>query len=56
MRLGEIFADVTYVLHASSMTTAGTISLLAATPSNIFFGLFFIQGFLRLEAAKQAGR
>ncbi len=49
MRLSEIFADVTYLIRAGSMTTSGTIGLLAATPSNVFFALFFIQGFLLLQ-------
>jgi hypothetical protein len=54
MRLSEIFADLTYMLKAESITTSGRISLLLATPSNIFFSIFFISGFLVLQRTPSA--
>jgi hypothetical protein len=53
MRLGEIFADPTYALLASDITTLGRISLLAAGPVNLVVALFFIRGFL-LESRASA--
>lgn len=49
MRLSEVFADLTYLARAQSVTTGGTIGLLLATPSNVVFALFFLQGFLLLQ-------
>ena len=56
MRLGEIFADVTYLLLADSVTTTGRIALLLAAPSNVIFALFFIRGFLLDPRAAPEGR
>jgi hypothetical protein len=47
MRLGEIFADVTYLLLAESTTGAGRIALLVAAPSNVVFSIYFIRTFIR---------
>lgn len=48
MRLSEIFADLTYLCLAESVTTNGKVSLLLATPSNIFFSVFFLHAFLKM--------
>lgn len=56
MRLGETFADWTYLALAQDVTAAGRIGLLVAGPANLFFALFFIQGYLiRMRAGAAAG-
>ncbi len=54
MRLSEVFADWTYLFMAQDMTINGRIALLMATPSNIFFSWFFINGFLRITREREA--
>ncbi len=54
MRLSEIFADWTYLYFAQAITTGGRIGLLLATPSNIFFSLFFIRSFLLVQRSEGA--
>ncbi len=49
MRLSELFADVTYLLKASSITSSATVGLPLSTATNIIVALFFIQGFLLLQ-------
>lgn len=56
MRLSEIFADLIYLFRAQHVTVSGTISLLLATPSNVFFAIFFIQGFLLLQPRERRAR
>lgn len=48
MRLAEIFADWTYLFAAQDITTNGTISLVLATPSNLFVSWLFVYGFVKL--------
>ena len=54
MRLSEIFADLTYLFLAQNITVNGRLGLLLATPSNIFFSLFFIRSFLLLARSEKA--
>ena len=49
MRLGEIFADLTYLFLAESTTVAGRIALLVAAPSNVIFSIYFILTFVKIE-------
>jgi len=53
MRLGEIFADLTYLFSAADRTIVGTVGLLAATPANLFFSIYFIRMFI-VRSAQQA--
>jgi hypothetical protein len=55
MRLSEIFADVTYLLSAADITTAGTIGLLIATPTNLMVGIFLIRTFVLRSGRGPAG-
>ncbi len=47
MRLGELFADIIYRFSALNVTTVGTLALVGAAITNLFFSWFFISHGLR---------
>ncbi|HEX8907413.1 MAG TPA: hypothetical protein VF771_21350 [Longimicrobiaceae bacterium] len=51
MRLGELFADLGWLLLAHDVTPAGRMALALAAPSNVLFAAFFIQTYLQVALA-----
>ena len=46
MPLSEIFADISWMIAADDMTTAGRVLYIAAGIANVFLAIFFIRSYL----------
>ena len=49
VRLTEMFSDWVYLIAAENITWRGRVGLIIAPPSNILFGWFFIESFLKIS-------